>query len=75
MSELQIKTTLLLMYLGGSETAASLLIYLLWQLGQHLHYQEKIFNELNEKEGTLFEKANTQANGLRKMKLLCLWQR
>ncbi len=58
MTELQIKTTLLLMYLGGSETAASLLNYLLWQLGQHLDYQEKIFQELKQGTGTLFEKAN-----------------
>lgn len=58
MTELQIKTTLLLMYLGGSETAASILNYLLWQLGQHSHYQEKIFQELLKIQGTLSEKAN-----------------
>ncbi len=59
MSELQIKTTLLLMYLGGSETTASLLNYLLWQLGQHPECQEEIFDEIKEKNGTLFEIATT----------------
>lgn len=57
MTELQIKTTLLLMYLGGSETAASLFNYLLWQLGQHPEYQEEIFQEMQRAKGTLFEKA------------------
>lgn len=55
MSDLQVKTTLLVMYLGGSETAASLLNYLLWQLGQHPDYQEDLFRELKSGEGTLFE--------------------
>lgn len=42
MSDLQIKSTLFLMYLGGSETTSSLLTYLLWQLGRHPEYQAQI---------------------------------
>ncbi len=57
MSELQVKTTLFLMYFGGSETAASLLNYFLWQLGQHTEYQDKIIQEMREKEGELYEVA------------------
>jgi cytochrome P450 len=55
LTELQIRTTLLVMYLGGSETAASLLNYFLWQLGQHLEYQEEILQEMKGKEGSLFD--------------------
>lgn len=59
MTELQIKCTLFLMYLGGSETTGSLLAYLLWQLGRHPEYQEEIYQEMQGKEGTLFEIANS----------------
>lgn len=59
MTELQIRTTLLLMYLGGSETTASLLNYLLWQLGQHPEYQEEIVQEIRGKEGSLYEIATS----------------
>lgn len=57
MTTLQMKTTLFLMYFAGSETSASLLTYLLWQLGRHPEYQEKIYQELQELQGTLFEKS------------------
>lgn len=49
LSELQIKTTLLLMYIAGSETTSLLLQSLLWQLGQHPDYQEEIFQEIHQK--------------------------
>ncbi|MBA3721668.1 MAG: cytochrome P450 [Parachlamydiaceae bacterium] len=55
MSELQIKTTLFLMYAGGSESTATLLNYLLWQLGQHPNYQKRILEEIRDKKGSLFE--------------------
>jgi cytochrome P450 len=59
MSELQIKCTLFLMYFAGSETTASLLSYLFWQLGQHLGYQEEIFQEIQKKNrSSLFELAH-----------------
>lgn len=57
MTDLQVRSTLLLMYFAGSETTASLLNYLLWQLGQHPEYQEEIIQELAEEKGSLFDKA------------------
>jgi cytochrome P450 len=59
MTDLQIKSTLFLMYLGGSETTGTLLTYLLWQLGRHPEYQEEIYREIQSKEGSLFEIANS----------------
>ncbi len=59
MTELQIKSTLFLMYVGGSETTGTLLNYLLWQLGRHPEYQEEIYREMQSKEGSLFEIANS----------------
>ena len=49
----QIRTTLFLMYFGGSETTTSLLTYLLWQLGRHPEYQKEIREEIKQKEEDL----------------------
>ena len=56
MSDLQIKTTLFLMYLGGSETTSSLLTYLLWQLGQHPEYQQQIFEDLGKTDSLAIDR-------------------
>src|SRR5262249_33944932 len=58
LTPLQVKTTLLLMYFAGSETAASLLNYVLWQLGQHPEYQEIIYKEIQQSnEKSLYDLA------------------
>jgi cytochrome P450 len=46
MTDGQIKTTLFLMYLAGSETTASLLNYLVWQLARHPDHQQEIHEEI-----------------------------
>lgn len=71
MSEIQIRGALLLMYFAGSETTASLLNYILWQLGRHPAYQEKIFDEINEKTGSLYELA-TQSKTLEALFIECI---
>jgi len=55
LSELQIKTTVLLMYIAGFETTSGVLNYLLWQLGMNEEYQRKILAEINGMEGSLTE--------------------
>jgi cytochrome P450 len=55
MTLLQVKSTLFLMYFAGVETAGSLLNYLLWQLGQNKVYQEKIFEEIKDRNETFYE--------------------
>lgn len=39
MTNAEIKSTLLLAFLGGAETPSSLLHYMLWQIGQHKEHQ------------------------------------
>lgn len=46
-NEMQINSTILAAYAGGTETTGALLSYLLWQLGNHPEYQEKILEEFN----------------------------
>lgn len=46
LSPIQIKISLFNMYFAGSETSASLLTYLLWQLGKHPEYQEEIYRDI-----------------------------
>lgn len=41
LNEMQIKSTILALYFAGSETASSLLTYLLWQLGRHPEWQQE----------------------------------
>lgn len=53
----QIQCNLLLMFMGGSETTASLLNFLTWQLGQHPELQKNIYEELSAGEDTLFHLA------------------
>jgi len=50
LNPIQIKVSLFNMYFAGSETSASLLAYLLWQLGKHPEYQEEIYRDIT-KEG------------------------
>jgi cytochrome P450 len=54
LSPIQIKISLFNMYFAGSETSASLLSYLLWQLGKHPEYQEEIYRDII-KEGALIQ--------------------
>jgi cytochrome P450 len=49
LSSIQIKVSLFNMYFAGSESSASLLGYLLWQLGQHPEYQEEIYRDITKK--------------------------
>lgn len=58
MSSNQVRSTLFLMFLGGSETAASLLNYLLWQLGRHPEYQIEMNQESKGQSGSLFDIAS-----------------
>lgn len=46
MSLHQIKSTLFVTYIGGSETSASLLKYLLWKVGQEKQYQDEVVREV-----------------------------
>lgn len=55
LDEIQIKTTVLLMYIAGFETTSGVLNYLLWQLGMNQEYQDKIFTEISQMEGSLSE--------------------
>ena len=45
----QIKGILLLLYIAGGETSASLLEYLLWQLGQNPAYQNEIHDDIRNR--------------------------
>ncbi len=55
MTPIQMKLTLFTTYFAGSETAASVLCYLLWQLGQHPEVQEEIFQEVSASSKPLHE--------------------
>jgi cytochrome P450 len=61
MTALQIKTTLFLMYFAGSETTASLLGELLYQLGRLPDYQETIFQEIKEGSSPSLENLFTES--------------
>lgn len=61
LTPLQIKLSLYVLYLAGSDTSASLMNYLLWQLGRHSEIQEEIFQEMKESKGDLFSYANNSA--------------
>lgn len=56
MTQKQIKVALFNVFFAGSETAAALLAYLFWQLGQHPEYQETIYSEIKQ-DGDLFKLA------------------
>lgn len=55
MSDSRIKAMLFGMFLGGSETTATALKYLLWQLGQNPQYQEKLLKDPGEMDKLLNE--------------------
>ena len=48
MTPTQVKVALFNLFFAGSETAASLLTYMFWQLGRNSHYQEIIQKELSQ---------------------------
>lgn len=56
MSPIQVKVALFNLFFAGSETAAALLSYVFWQLGQHPEYQEAIHREISG-GGDLFQLA------------------
>lgn len=60
-SDTQIKAMLLLVYLAGSGTTTTALNYLLWQLGQHPEYQEKIHTSPPATQVELVSKAIAEA--------------
>lgn len=57
LNSIQIKISLFNMYFAGSETSASLLSYILWQLGKHPEYQEEIYHDINKEDYCLEELA------------------
>jgi|GEM_PF-4922770 cytochrome P450 len=58
MTELQVKSTLFLMYFAGVDAPGSVLSYTLWQLGKMPDYQDEILAEIKGKEGSLYEIAS-----------------
>jgi cytochrome P450 len=45
MTDIQIKSTLFLLYSAGIETTDAAIKYILWQLGQHPEYQQRIVDD------------------------------